>query len=294
MPATILAAVDRSPAALQAVRLLAGYRGRRDALSIALVNVQPPPFGDWPGFTADLRSLDAALQRAGRAELEEPRRLLAGAGLAVDASVRLGVASEQILAAAAGGEAAAIVIGTRGEGVLRGFALGSVALRVAHAARSPVVLVQPESRLPPGLGVAVRALVALDGSPHATRALPALFALEPWLGRLELDLVHVRPPPSLRERFAPDEQARLDHLAELEAEEATREARAIAYATTHPARVHEPAGDPAAEVVRLAEKLGVDLVVAGTRGLGALHHALIGSVALKIAVGSPVPVMLTP
>lgn len=37
---------------------------------------------------------------------------------------------------------------------------------------------------------------------------------------------------------------------------------------------------------------GADLVMAGTRGLGAAHHALVGSVALKAAVLSPVPVLL--
>jgi nucleotide-binding universal stress UspA family protein len=33
-------------------------------------------------------------------------------------------------------------------------------------------------------------------------------------------------------------------------------------------------------------------VALGTRGLGAAHHALIGSVALKAAALSPVPVLL--
>jgi len=255
MSATIVVAVDKSPAAIQAVRLLAGYRGKPDALSIVLLNVQPARLGDLRGFTADLHSLDDALMREGRAEVEPAHSLIVRTGLVAETSVRLGVASEQILETAAGRNAAAIVMGTRGQGVLRGFALGSVALRVAHAARSPVVLVQPDTRLPVGLGVGVRALVALDGSTHATRALPALLGHEPWLGQLELDLVHVRPPTGLRARLPPAEQATLDELAELEAEEATRDARAMAYAAGRPFRVHEPAGDATTEVVRLAHAI---------------------------------------
>jgi nucleotide-binding universal stress UspA family protein len=264
MAATIVAAVDRSSSALHAARLLAGYRGARDALSIVLLNVQPGP----------------GLEHEGRAELEEARALLAGAGLAVETAVRFGGASEQIIEAAGGRDGTTIVIGTRGHGALRGFALGSVALRVAHGAGSPVVLVQADTRLPEALGRGVRSLVALDGSAGATRALTELLAREAWLGRLEVELVHVRRAPGA--------------LEDLQAEEATRDARALVYAAGRRCRVHEPQGDAVLEVVRLAEALRVDLVVMGTRGLGALHHALVGSVALKVAIGSPVPVMLVP
>jgi nucleotide-binding universal stress UspA family protein len=51
-------------------------------------------------------------------------------------------------------------------------------------------------------------------------------------------------------------------------------------------------GDPALEVRTLAAQTASELIALGTRGLGAAHHALIGSVALKAAVLSPVPVML--
>ena len=44
----------------------------------------------------------------------------------------------------------------------------------------------------------------------------------------------------------------------------------------------------------MAGGLGSELIVMGTRGLGAVHHALIGSVALKVAHASAVPVILVP
>ena len=46
-------------------------------------------------------------------------------------------------------------------------------------------------------------------------------------------------------------------------------------------------GDPADEVVRYAEAAGVDLIVMGTRGLGALEALLLGSVARKVGDAAP-------
>jgi nucleotide-binding universal stress UspA family protein len=280
MAATIIAAIDDSPAAAQVVRLLAGYQGDREAVSVVLLGVQPPAGSRLRG--ADLRSL------------EEARDLVAGAGLAVETALRTGAPADEIVRAAAGRDAAMIVIGTRGHGALRGYALGSVALRVAHGSPAPVMLVRPDTRLPAALGRGARALVALDGSPTATRTVAALLAREAWLGRVEFELVHVRPAPALADRLVSPEQALLDQWGTLEAEEATRDARALLYKAGRAWRTHEPRGDTALEVPGLAQELRADLVAMGTRALGALHHAVLGSEALKVAVRSPVPVMLAP
>jgi len=44
------------------------------------------------------------------------------------------------------------------------------------------------------------------------------------------------------------------------------------------AQAHLRIGTPAAEIVELAEELGVGLVVVGSRGLGGIRRALMGSV----------------
>jgi nucleotide-binding universal stress UspA family protein len=97
MAATIIAAVDDSPAAAQVVRLLAGYQGDREAVSVVLLGVQPPAGSRLRG--ADLRSL------------EEARDLVAGAGLAVETTLRTGAPADEIVRAAADRDAAMIVIG---------------------------------------------------------------------------------------------------------------------------------------------------------------------------------------
>jgi nucleotide-binding universal stress UspA family protein len=294
MPATLIAAVDNSTASLQAARLLAGYQGDRDRIAIVALNVQSRPVTLWPGPAFDPGAVDAALLREGELQLRTACALLAEAGLAPEAAVRLSIPAEAIAEEAMRRAAAAIVMGTRGRGVLGGFALGSVALRVAHRAQAPTLLVQPDTLLPRALGRSVRVLVPLDGSAHATRAVSHLLGWGAWLGEMQLDLVHVRPARTMWDILPPADRDLLDQWGSKEGEQATREARALLYVARLGHTVHETAGEPSGAIVRLARDLGSDLIVMGTRGLGAVHHALIGSVALKVAHASPVPVMLVP
>jgi nucleotide-binding universal stress UspA family protein len=51
-------------------------------------------------------------------------------------------------------------------------------------------------------------------------------------------------------------------------------------------------GTPAAEVVDLAEELGVGLIVVGSRGLGGIRRALIGSVSDSMVRHAHCPVLV--
>jgi nucleotide-binding universal stress UspA family protein len=53
-------------------------------------------------------------------------------------------------------------------------------------------------------------------------------------------------------------------------------------------------GTPYVEIVRLAEDHGVDLIVVGTHGRGALSHMLLGSVAEKVVRNATCPVLTVP
>ena len=50
-------------------------------------------------------------------------------------------------------------------------------------------------------------------------------------------------------------------------------------------------GQPFSEIIRYAESHGVDLIVMGTHGLGAIEHMLLGSVAEKVVRKAPCPVL---
>ena len=56
--------------------------------------------------------------------------------------------------------------------------------------------------------------------------------------------------------------------------------------------MHEPAGDPAATIEKVAEEGGYDMVVVGSRGLGLLSRALQGSVSEHVATHSKTTVVV--
>jgi nucleotide-binding universal stress UspA family protein len=144
------------------------------------------------------------------------------------------------------------------------------------------------------LGASVRILVPLDGSAHATRAVNQLLGWKDWLGEAQLDLAHIRSGPDLWQGLPSAERELLEQWGSREAERATRDARALLYIERTAHTLHEAQGEPSAQIVRLAGVLGSELIVMGTRGLGAVHHALIGSIALKVVHASPIPVVLVP
>src|SRR5688572_16983652 len=152
MATRLLIPFDGSPAALRAVELLAGYAGDPAALAALLLNVQSRPLSLWPGAGLSAGAIDAALLDDARRTLEPAALRLRSSGIGAEAHVRLGMAAEVILREAAACEAHAVLMGTRGAGALDGFALGSVALRVAHGDVPPVILVKPGDRLPGALG----------------------------------------------------------------------------------------------------------------------------------------------
>jgi nucleotide-binding universal stress UspA family protein len=273
MATDILVPVDDSPSAQRALELLASYQGPKNALRVAALNVQSPAAVNSPEAAVAAQSIEEALLEGGVRIAGKAAEHLRAAGLAAEAAVRLGPPASEIGEEAKARGAALVVMGTRGHGALRGFALGSVALRVAHGAPVPVCLVHPDSKLPAAFGKALRVMLAMDGSEPALRAAQALAAWRPWLGELDVQLVHVETPHSV-------------------AEDAVRAAQALFKAENIKTHLHLSAGDAAEEIVHLAGHAGCELIALGTRGMGAAHHALVGSVALKVAAASPLPVLL--
>jgi nucleotide-binding universal stress UspA family protein len=276
MTLKLLLAFDGSASANRAAELLAGHAGADDKIEVLVLGVDP------------------RTAAAGRAALEPAAARLAESGIAARRQVRVGPAAPAILAEARRQKPAAIVMGTRGEGALHGFALGSVALRVVHRARLPVLLVKAQDRLPAAFGRRLRVLLATDGSKPAMRAAQRLVAWRPWLGELEVHLLWVQPPLSYLQTVLPPHDDVIGQWSDKEGKKATGAAAALLRKAGITHHVHFSVGDAALEVRSLAEETKAELVALGTRGLGAAHHALVGSVALKSAVASPVPVVLVP
>jgi nucleotide-binding universal stress UspA family protein len=129
-----------------------------------------------------------------------------------------------------------------------------------------------------------RILLASDGSEDAAREARTAIELSEKLGT-ELHLVYVEHVPSvfyLPPGFWEFDMELQRDVAERIEEEAfarlTQEVEIVREAGNKVAQVHERVGTPDEEIVKLAEELGVDLIVVGSRGLGLLKRVLMGSV----------------
>ncbi len=290
--AKLLLPVDGSASAARAIELVAGYGGPPPRLAPVLLNVQSPPVMLWPEASLDAPAVERALLEAGAEVTRAAAERLAQSPLRTEQAVRLGLPVSTILREAETRACDLIVMGTRGHGMVHGFALGSVAMRVAHGGATPVCLVRREARLPAELGQRVRVVLALDGSEPASRAAQRLVEWQLWLGELDVQIVHVQQPLTLLAAIVPPDRDLIEQWSTRAGEEATQQARELFAKAGIRHHLHLSVGEPFREIALLADQTQSELLVLGTRGRGAAHHALIGSVALKAAAASRVPVLL--
>ncbi len=125
-----------------------------------------------------------------------------------------------------------------------------------------------------------------DGSPEATAALDMAVELAKDSGaKLAVVSVHTLIPGG-KGLAPPITEVEQHHGAEHLAEAATATAIAAGVDT----KPYVATGDPAKEITRLAEELGADMIVVGSRGFGAVRGALVGSVSRGVMTRSKIPV----
>jgi nucleotide-binding universal stress UspA family protein len=127
-------------------------------------------------------------------------------------------------------------------------------------------------------------LVAYDGGEPARRALVLAADLAQRFGA-KVGVVSVIPVRPGRTPIDPWDD-RPVHTAEL------AEARTLLANRGIVAVLHEPAGDPARSIEKIAEEDGYDMVVVGSRGLGAVSRALQGSVSEHVATHATATVVV--
>lgn len=142
-----------------------------------------------------------------------------------------------------------------------------------------------------------KVLLATDGSHEADLAAQAAIELCNGFGS-ELHVLRVGTVPDLY--LAPDSLIsdpelwrNLREAAERELREETE--RQVARMKALGARItetHRRTGRPDREIVALAEELGADLIVVGSRGLGGIRRAVLGSVSGSVVVHAHCPVLV--
>jgi nucleotide-binding universal stress UspA family protein len=182
-----------------------------------------------------------------------------------------------------GDDADLLVVGARGTGGIEGLLLGSVGERLVRLATRPVAVVRAAAPVAGG-----RDVVGVDGSTRSLRAL-RWGAAEARTRHADLHVVHAWRLPAIA---APPGMTVLPDWVALAASggailDAALDDPALAGVRAHRYAINGPAA-PAL----LERAAGAGLVVAGTRGLGRVTAAFLGSVTRQLLHHAPCPVVV--
>ena len=273
----ILIATDGSEGA-RAAALEGLAMARRTHAHVTLVYVRPWP----PAVRARLVNvqLDAA-----RAAIDEAIEIGKRWGVDVETELRKGEAAEEIVGAASEREADLIVVGARGLGPVAETLLGSVSRSVLRKTDVPVLVAKSIRER----AHTNRLLVATDGSDGGQAAVEEAIELGRELGAA-LTFVYVRPAvlPVLGDPYY--QKGLTEEFARARAALDSATAAAATEGIEADSELLE--GDPAEEIAGLAKWRNVDLIIIGSRGLGRIAGALLGSTSHGVVRRADRPVLV--
>jgi len=271
----------------------------------------------------------AEYELAARAYLNGMAAELSAAGIAVQTRTATGPVAEGILDAADEEGADLIAMSTHGRGGLSRFLLGSIASRIIHYAKVPVLLVRATAEeKSPAEFVHRSILVPLDGSEFSRAVLPhvrdvaicsrakviLLQAIaEPELAASEAHWMltfgglasigetpgkgasHPGAAPPSQQEWGESIRAELDRQMEhaMEAAQANLNAAAADLgASGIPVETAIRVGQPAEAILDAARFDDVDMIAMTTHGRSGIQRFLLGSVADRVVRHAHVPVLL--
>jgi nucleotide-binding universal stress UspA family protein len=287
IPSHILVATDFSPAGERA-QALALDLARTFGAALHLLHVQvllDDPHLDREHHAALETFIDETDERR-RAALQAS---LSGVDVEVHTHLVRGISAAEAIVETCGDLGCElVVVGTRGRRGLTHLLLGSVAERVLRTSPVPVLTVGPD-----GSGQADgirRILTPYDFSPYSAEALRTAAA---WARRLgaEVTVMHVVEPVVYPEFYAVDmlPEEMLGRL-KTRSDQALREAVAELLPGLQTKTVVR-VGRASDAIVSEAAPSDYDMVVMGTRGLSAIEHLLLGSVAESVLRRAHVPLL---
>jgi nucleotide-binding universal stress UspA family protein len=290
-PTKVLLATDGSKEADLAGRSAAELADKTGSeLHVVHVLALPIDTQDPSSFQPEVRR---QLEKRTRERLEELVGTIEAQGGEVAGShLRVGRPDAEIIEQAEEIGARLIVMGSRGVGPIRRVLTGSVSESVVRHAHCPVTVVRGEAVVFP-----TKTLLATDGSEEADLASSTAADLARGTGS-ELHIVYVEPASYVYamaewEASRADMRSELRRAAEERADSRLQEqVQRIGETGGEIAGVHARVGFPDAEIVGLAGKLGAGLIVMGSRGLGPLKRALMGSVSDSVVRHASCPILV--
>jgi nucleotide-binding universal stress UspA family protein len=284
-PTKILLATDGSEGAeLAATNALVLARQTGSELHLVHVLSMPLDTQDPSSFEPDVRR---QLEGRTRARLEElVEKIEASRGEIGGSHSRVGRPDAEIIDQAELIGAGLIVMGSRGFGPIRRALMGSVSDSVVRHAHCPVMVVREGAAAFPG-----RILLATDASEEARLAATTAADVAERTGS-ELHVAHVG---EVRSVYHPERHGYLARYEELREEAQRRlegQVEQLEAAGGMVAGSHLGMGRPDEEIVVLGQEIGAGLIVMGSRGMGGIRRALVGSVSDSVVRHAHCPVMV--
>jgi nucleotide-binding universal stress UspA family protein len=297
----ILLATDGSPeaerAARMAVTLSNGLGSELHVLRVGGVPSAYYGYSEAEMFGRQYQILRARAEEYVRERLdEEAEKVRAMGGEVAGSHAGAGSADAEILRFAEELGAGLVILGSRGFGPLRRAVMGSVSSSVVRHAHGSVLVVRgggPEGNHLPG-----RILLAFDGSKEARAASRAAVEISNATSS-ELHVVYSLNTELWRsypgQIIANTREEDLEDLEESKRKAGTwidRQAERIRAEGAKVEEVHLAFGKPDEAIVKLGEELEAGLIVTGSRGLGGVRRALMGSVSDSVVRHAHCPVLV--
>jgi nucleotide-binding universal stress UspA family protein len=225
-----------------------------------------------------LKTEIARIQARAKRTKQEAAGLMKALSLKGRVAVEHGSVAQTIVKAAKRG-IGLVAVGSRGLDALDRFMLGSVSSHAIHHVPCPLLVVRDAPR------VIRRVVLAVDGSPPSKKALQFILrSMKPSqdfakTGPLTVTVSHVMPFLNYPELKEAGKGLVQEYMTKL-----TR----AGYAVEPALRV----GNPANEILKIAESTKADLIMTGAQGLGAVGRWLLGSVSTRIVQHASSPVLV--
>jgi len=164
----------------------------------------------------------------------------------------------------------------------------NVLLRLEAAAESRCAPAETHPRD----NIGMKALIATDGSSHSLRAARFLIAWMKQCGTIEVHVVNVQPRAPYIGLLPAERRADIERLIQQRGTEESAAVCEMLSAAGVPYSLHVVSDDAAEAIARCAREQQCELIVMGTRGMGAVAGLALGSVATKVLHLAVVPVTL--